>query len=48
MEKSTVLIALTLVTLLAGLAIAVYQLWSTARAKKQEEHSDGSKARPNA
>ena len=48
MEKSTILIVLTLATLLTGMAIAAYQLWSTARAKRQGEHTDGSKDRPNA
>ncbi len=48
MEKSTVLITLTLFTLLAGLAVAIYQLWAGDRAEKTQEHVDGSKSRPDA
>ena len=47
MERSTILILLTLMTLLAGMAIALYQLWSTKRAQKTGEHTDGTKERPN-
>lgn len=39
MDKSTVLIGLTLFTLLVGLAIAAYQLWSADKAQEQNEHS---------
>ena len=48
MEKSTVLICLTLFTLLAGMAVAAYEVWATDKAKKTGEHVDGSKPRPNA
>ena len=34
MERATVLIGLTLFTLLAGMAVAAYQLWEAERAKK--------------
>lgn len=34
MERSTVLIILTLFTLLSGMAVAAYQLWDAERAKK--------------
>lgn len=34
MERSTVLIMLSLFTLLAGMAVAAYQLWDAERAKK--------------
>ena len=34
MEKSTVLAALTLITLLSGMAVAAYQLWDAEKAKK--------------
>ena len=34
MERSTVLIMLTMFTLLAGMAVAAYQLWDAERAKK--------------
>ena len=39
MDKSFVLIALCLGTLLIGLAIAIYQLWSANKAQEQGEHS---------
>ena len=39
MEHSTILISLTLFTLLCGLAIATYQLWSADKAKAEGEHS---------
>lgn len=39
MEKSSVLILLTLFTLLTGLGIAIYQLWSADQSKKTGEHS---------
>lgn len=48
MEKSTILISLTLFTLLAGLAVAAYQLWATDRAEKMKTRVDGTKERPNA
>ena len=39
MGSSLIVISLALVTLLIGLAIAIYQLWSADRAKKEGEHS---------
>ena len=48
MEKSALLASLALFTLLAGMAVAVYQLWSVDRAKKTGSHMDGSKSRPGA
>ena len=36
MERSTVLIALTLFTLLFGMAVAAYQLWDAERSKKAD------------
>ncbi len=39
MEKSSVLILLTLFTLVTGLVIAAYQLWSADKSKKEGEHS---------
>ena len=37
MDKSTILIALSLFTLLAGMAVAAYQLWDAENAKKTGE-----------
>ncbi len=48
MDKSTIIISLALFTLLSGLAIAIYQLWSADQAQKKGEHVDGSKSRPGA
>ena len=39
MEKSTILIGLTLFTLLVGIAIAAYQLWSADKSQQQGERS---------
>ena len=39
MDKSTILIGLCLGTLLIGLGIAIYQLWSADKSKEQSEHS---------
>ena len=39
MDKSLVLIGLTLFTLLVGLAIAFYQLWSADKAQKEGDPS---------
>ena len=39
MGSSLIVISLALVTLLTGLAIATYQLWSADRAQKEGEHS---------
>ena len=39
MDKSFVLIALSLGTLLIGLAVAIYQLWSANKAQQQGEYS---------
>ncbi len=36
MERSTVLILLTLFTLLSGMAVAAYQLWEAEKAKKPD------------
>ena len=36
MEKSTLLIFLTLFTLLSGMAVAAYQLWAVEKAKKSD------------
>ena len=46
MEKSTILISLTLFTLVCGLVIAAYQLWAGDRAEKTGEHIDGTKSHP--
>ena len=48
MERSTVIITLALFTLLVGIAVAAYQLWSADRAQKTGEHVDGRKSRPDA
>lgn len=47
MERSTLLIMLTLFTLLAGMAVAAYQLWDAERAKKDGDkgHLGGGSAR---
>ena len=34
MDRSTVIIVLALFTLLAGMAVAAYQLWDAERAKR--------------
>ncbi len=39
MGSSLIVISLALLTLLAGIAVAVHQLWSADRAKKEGEHS---------
>ena len=39
MEKSTILICLTMFTLLIGVAIAVYQLFSAHRSQQKGPHS---------
>ena len=39
MEKSTILISLTLFTLLVGVAIGIYQLWSAEKSKQKGPHS---------
>lgn len=36
MERATVLIMLTLVTLLSGMGIAAYELWKAEKAKKPD------------
>ena len=36
MERSTVLMLLTLFTLLSGMGVAAYQLWDAERAKKPD------------
>ena len=39
MGSSLIIISLALLTLLAGLAVAAYQLWSADKAQKEGEHS---------
>ena len=48
MESSSILASLALLTILSGLAVGTYQLWSVKRATRQGSHVDGTKARPNA
>jgi hypothetical protein len=43
MEKSTILACLALGTLLVGMAIAAYQIWSVKDAKLSGSHIDGSR-----
>ena len=45
MEKSTVLAMLTLFTLLSGMAVAAYQLWTVKDAKNVGEEGSASKER---
>ena len=45
---SAIIASLALFTLLAGMAVAAYQVWEVEKAKRQGEHFDGSKERPNA
>ena len=48
MDKSAIIASLALLTLLAGMAMAAYQLWSVKDAQKKGSHVDGSKSRPEA
>ena len=45
---SGIIAALALFTLLAGMAVAIYQVWEADKAKRKGEHFDGSQERPKA
>ena len=48
MDESVIIISLALLTLLIGMAVAAFQLWSVKRSQRKGEHADGRESRPNA